>query len=201
MIGTEQERGPETGSTLIELLLTVVISSILISAITLGIMTYTRGASATTALLSETGELQIAASHFATDVQSALSLTVPPTGFCNTTPATPGTALVDLYWRDWTSPTASTEVRVSYYYDSATNGLNRVVCRNGTVQRNPLVTHVQPATATPASPAPSVRCDGGSCTSTTPRQVDLKFSVCTVDPLNACRNNPIPATLTGVRRL
>lgn len=201
MIDTEREIDSQAGFTLIEVLLTVVISGILISALTLGILTYIKGASATSALLSETGELQIAASHFATDVQSAESLTVPPAGACNTTPATPGAAMVDLRWRDWTTPTASTPVQVSYYHDSATNELHRVACRNGAVQKNTLVRHVQPAAATPASPLPSVRCDGAACTSATPRQVDLKFSVCTVDPLNACRNDPIPATLTGVRRL
>jgi prepilin-type N-terminal cleavage/methylation domain-containing protein len=201
MMDAEHKRGSEAGFTLIEVLLSVVISGILISALSLGILTYIKGASATTALLTETGELQIAASHFASDVQSAESLTVPPTGVCNTTPTTPGVAMVDLAWRDWTTPTAFTPVQVSYYYNSATNELHRVVCRNGVVQKNTLVSHVQPAAATPASPLPSVRCDGVACTSTTPRQVDLKFSVCIVDPLNACRNDPIPATLTGVRRL
>lgn len=202
-IDTERETGSEAGLTLIEMLLTVVISGILIAALSLGIMTYMKGAAATNALLSETGELQIAASHFASDVQSAESVTVPPTGVCNTTPPTPGTAMVDLSWKDYTSKDHFNVVEVSYYSNSATNEVHRVACRNGSIQKSTLVTHVQPATATPVSPAPEVFCDGVACTpsSTTPWQVDLKFSVCTVDPLNACRNDPIPVTLTGVRRL
>ena len=201
-IDNEQELGSESGFTLIEVLMTVMLSGILIGALSLGILTYMKGAAATTALLSETGELQIAASHFATDVQSAESVTVPPAGvWCNTTPPTPGTGMVNLHWKDWTTPTASTDVRVSYYYNSATNEVHRVACRNGSPQKSTLVTQVQPAGSTPAPPAPSVSCDGGTCTSASPSQVDFKFSVCTVDPLNACRNDPIPVTLTGVRRL
>jgi type II secretory pathway pseudopilin PulG len=191
----------EAGATLIELLVTVVISGILVGTLTIGIMSYMRAAGATSALMTETGELQIAASYFATDVQSAETLDVPPTGVCNTAPPTSGTPMVDLRWRDWTSPTASTNVTVSYYYTSGTNELHRVACRNSTVDKTTLVKHIQPASATPASPAPSVRCDGAACSSTTPRQVDLKLWACTADSLNSCRNDPIPATLTGVRRL
>lgn len=194
----------EAGATMIEVLMTIVVSGILIVGLTAGIMTYMRSADATKALLSETGELQIAASHFATDIQSAQSVSVAPTGVCNTTPPISGTAMVNLNWLDWTSPTASTDVRVSYYYSAATNELHRVACRNGTTADiTTLVRHIQPAAATPASDPPSVRCDGADCPSgsATPWQVDLKFSVCTVDSRSVCRNDPIPATLTGVRRL
>ena len=192
----------EAGATMIEVLMTIVVSGILIVGLAAGIMTYMRSADATKALLGETGELQIAASHFATDVQSAESVSVAPTGVCNTTPPITDAAVLNLNWRDWTSATASTDVRVSYYYTAATNELHRVACRNGTADTTTLVRHIQPAAATPASDPPSVRCDGAfPCSSATPWQVDLKFSVCTVDPRNVCRNDPIPATLTGVRRL
>ena len=186
----------ETGMTLIELLMGVVISGIMLGALTGAILSYMRSASATSSLMVETGELQVAATNFTTDVQSAERVE-KSVATCGTV-AAGETAVVEFSWNDYSSTTISTPVKVSYIYTGAENGLRRTACRNGVVvgESTP-IRHIEPAQA------PQLLCDGSPvdpCPLTS-RRVDLKFPVCTFNASNVCPNAPIPATLTGVRRL
>lgn len=193
----------EAGMTLIEIMLSVVLSGIVIAALVGGIMAYMQGATATTYLLNETPELQLVATHFGTDVQSADTVTKPAAGAtpaCGSLSGAGGTTIVDLRWNDhFDTTSAATPVVVSYTYAPATYELRRFACRNGALtDQTALVTHVKPLET------PDLTCDLAPCGSgpTKPTRVDLAFQVCTANAAgNDCLDPYIPANYTGIRRL
>lgn len=196
--------GSEAGMTLIEIMLGVVLSGIMIAALVGGIMAYMRGATATTYLLNETPELQLVATHFGTDVQSADTVTKPATGAtpaCGTLSGAGGTTIVDLRWNDHLDTTsAAIPVVVSYTYAPTTYELRRFACRNGALtDRTTLVTHIEPGQE------PALTCDLAACGAgpLTPTRVDLALQVCTASTSTppVCLDPNIPANYTGIRRL
>jgi prepilin-type N-terminal cleavage/methylation domain-containing protein len=189
--GTANDR--EAGFTLIEVLMGIVLTGIMLGALTGGVLTYMRGAQATTDLLNITPELQIASTYFGSDVQSSEDVTTSPA----TSACAPAGTLVKFGWEDFTTRTASTQVDVSYSYDPDTHELLRTACKDDVVDdQTTLITHVKPG------PPPLVLCDlDASCVAPTPRRIDMTMSVCALDASNACRGSEIPGTLTGVRRL
>src|SRR5688500_4295475 len=98
---TDGTQESEAGMTLIEILMGVVLSGIMIAALVGGIMAYMRGAAATTYLLKETPELQLVATTFGTDVQSAETVTKPATGATPACGTAGDTTIVDFRWNDY----------------------------------------------------------------------------------------------------
>jgi hypothetical protein len=179
----------------------VVLTGIMLVALTAGAMAYMYGARATTYLLNETPELQLVATNFGTDVQSSETVATPGVPVCGGSLPPGGAAVVDFSWRDYTSTTASALVTVSYIHVdvSNTHELRRVACRNGIVERQTtLASHIEPAQP------PQLLCNPTcSATPTTPTRVDLGLQVCTAKPSPSvlCADDSIPANFTGVRRL
>jgi type II secretory pathway component PulJ len=189
--------------TLIEILMGIVLSGIVLAALVGGIMAYMRGADAMTNLLNETPELQLVATTFGTDVQSAETVTVPSGAPTCLPPAVTATKIVDFEWHDHLTTTdTGTVVDVSYAYSDATHQLSRFVCRNHVFSdQTNLLTHVQPDAVNVAQ-KPAATCDLGACSNPQPRRVDLTVYVCTADRTGAaCADPAIPAQYTGVRRL
>jgi len=193
----------ERGATLIELLMGIVLTGIVLAAVTGGILVYMGSADRNRNLLNETPELQLTATRFGSDVQSANTIQKPAAGTaptCGTLPSGSGsTTLVNFGWTDpGTVPATSDDqaVVVSYTYDPVAHQLVRARCRAGSVvEKTTLVNHVQPAQK------PDVTCDVSSCDSTTKR-VDLSLRACTADSAGtACVDSYIPASFTGVRRM
>ena len=166
-------------------------------------MTYLRSANGVRYLLSETPELQLSATRFASDVQSTATINTPSVGSapsCGSLPAGAGsTTLVNLSWIDPEAlPDTSDDqiVVVSYTYAPTTHELHRAACRNGSLsEQTTLISHIQP------SQTPQVLCDLSASCSGTPKRLDLALQVCTADSAGACLDSTIPATLTGIRRL
>jgi hypothetical protein len=196
----QPETESQRGATLIELLAGVIVTGIILSALTGAFMTYFRAADGIRYLMNETPELQLAATRFASDVQSAAAVsTTGTTAACGGALAVGWAKVVDLAWNDPGAAVDTTDdrvVAVSYTYGAATHELRRTACHNGTqVEQKALVTHLAPAGS------PTMQCDLASCAGATPRQVDLGFFVCTTGSSGACLDSTIPATLTGVRRM
>lgn len=193
----------ERGTTLIELLMGIVVTGIILGALTGGIMTYLQSANGVRYLLSETPELQLAATRFASDIQSSVTVSTPSAGStpaCGSLPSgASSTTLVDLSWVDPEAlPDTSDDqtVVVSYTYAPTTHELQRAACRNGgLVEQATLVSHIQP------SQTPQVQCDLSASCSGTPKRLDLAMQVCTANSAGVCLDSTIPATLTGIRRL
>lgn len=190
----------ETGATLIELLIGVVLTGIILIGVTAGAMTYLLAGNTTRYLLSETPELQLASTRFASDVQSSATVVKPALGTapsCGTLPAGAGsTTLVDFTWTDPRATPATTDdlgvTRVSYTYAPTTNELRRAACLGVTlVEETTLVSRMQPAIV------PELQCDDGCFA---PGRLDLELNVCTASG-TSCLDDSIPAHLYGVRRL
>jgi len=180
----------ESGSTLIELLMAVVLTGIILGALTGAIMSYFKGAEAIRYVATETPELQLAATRFASDVDSAAAVDTTASLNCGAAPEPGSQTLVKFSWTDPGPNPATTDdhaMTVFYVYGPTTHKLVRNACKDGSVvQQTTLVSHIKPS-ATPNVVTPATN------------QWDLALNVCTA---NECADamTVIPVTLTGVRR-
>lgn len=185
----------ERGATLIELLMGIVLTGLILTGMTGGIITYFKSAQAVQYLLTETPDLQLAATRFATDVQSS-SVVNPTTGTpCGGVPPASDAIVAEFQWNDTSTTTAGSGplIRVTYTYRASAHELRRNACKAGVVQQQTvLVDHVDPSAAGQPNLQPI-----------NSKQFDLGLQVCTVrdtDSSPHCLDSAIPATFTGVRR-
>jgi len=192
----------EGGFTLMELLMAVTILGIIISALAGGLIAYMRVSGETADRLGETPQIQVASTYFASDVQSAERVRADEF-LCGG--AADGRLLVSLNWTD-PHPDPSDDVPVNVSYVSAvvtsTNQeqveIRRLSCKGNQPdpQRTTLVKSGNPGVT------PRIICDEDELSRCeNPRRVDLVFDLCTARASGECRDDdPIPVTLTGVRR-
>jgi type II secretory pathway pseudopilin PulG len=205
----------EKGTTLVELLISLVIAGIAVAALATGVLTYLGAANNINYRLNETPDYQVAAAHFGGDVQSSgcpigscsavIASDTPVT--CAPYPAT--TPLVSFNWTDpgpTPSPSDDQPVNVSYTCDLTPPGahrqaeIHRVYTIGGSVQTAKLLSRVNPTFPLQLKCYDSSRTQV-TCSSSTVVRVDLALQLCTGDANSNCLDSPIPATLTGERRL
>jgi prepilin-type N-terminal cleavage/methylation domain-containing protein len=188
-------RPGDGGFTLVELLISISIMGIVLTAISGVTFVAVRTAAGADTRLTETNDLLRAATYFADDVQGAQTVSVGTTPRCGTD----ATAVVELAGQDFTddSTFTITTTLVSYVVRTVpgstgtTAELHRLACTAGTATPSyPLV----PVTDVPmvrrlSATAPTVTCPGAPCGSFV--QVDL-----TVLELSG----GLRYTLTGRRR-
>jgi prepilin-type N-terminal cleavage/methylation domain-containing protein len=185
----------ERGATLIELLMSMVLSGILLAALTGGIMTYFRVANSTRYLLTQTPELQLAATRFSSDAtNAATSLAGGDPWASVSAPATSPACAVPSGWTQvvefrWTDPYLASDasddrpMAADYNYDASGHTLQRVLCQAtppaggwpsgspppvptlSVTQKTTLITTIKPGSQLQA------RCLPTSCAA--PQQVDL----------------------------
>ncbi|MFC7502841.1 type II secretion system protein J [Nocardioides sp. GCM10030258] len=196
-------RRADSGFTLIELLITVAIMGVIISALAGVVISYFRNIADTQSRLTESQDVQFAATYWQRDVASMgvriydeTTKTFPLQDSINTTPACAlpaGDVVVTLAWSEFTSLDSTDNgevVTVSYVATgaSAPYELVRVRCTESTIDSSVEVAHslTEPPNAT-CVPA----CSG------TPEVVDLDLSV--LDP-DGNGTVAYSATLSGERR-
>lgn len=164
----------DTGFTLVELLISIVILGIISVPLGNVLGGYFRNAGATTALLSESHDVQIATTYWAQDVASVgTRSTVSPYAFTQSVEAgvansagnypcgSAGISIARLAWDDY--GVVSGPVRIAYVVRNGGTELHRLTCRgSATVSSDiTLARDLDPATA------PTLTCSG-TCTAATP---------------------------------
>jgi len=216
---TSPGRRGDAGFTLVELLISVVILGIIAAPLAGVVLGYLKNADATSARLSESHDVQIAAAYFAQDVeslgvrdysdtttfdhplvQSAETDVAADGGTYPCGPAGTPAAVVRLAWDDWDGvPSSSgtpTLVRTAYVVQGTE--LHRLVCRGSSaVTADVVLAHnlVSPfAAVTCTDPAgATVGCTGAAV----PGTVSLRLTI--HDPHSAA-GSTYAITLTGQRR-
>jgi prepilin-type N-terminal cleavage/methylation domain-containing protein len=208
------ERGDESGFTLIELIIAIVIMGVITVPLANFMLAYFKNYTETESRLSDTHDTQIAAAYFSQDVANTGrrdTANVPttslwtagfPPGYCGTGL---GTTVLLLQWDDWT-PAGGTGTNTidSAAYVAISGTLRRVFCTQPvggsmTTRSSTTVVHnlVYPDSgnltpvmcrATPTAPATA-------CASSTPAIVDLRLSI--KAPADAAVSY---VTLSGQRR-
>lgn len=160
---------PDAGFTLVELLLAVSVMLVIIVPLTnifvLGLQTASGGLQDTT----NSADAQALAGFFDTDVTNAETVSTTSTSCGGTGTVlllawTDGSKSVQVAYRVLADPAMQAELNVS----SPIDRLERVRCVDSIEADSTLV-----ARSVLRTPAVSVTCDGGSCTSPTPRRVEM----------------------------
>jgi prepilin-type N-terminal cleavage/methylation domain-containing protein len=209
-------RDDESGFTLVELLMSIVILGII--AVPLGevIIGYLKNADATVARMSESHDAQIAAAYFAQDVQAVgvRDYTVTTSGFFPLAQSvwtdvapTAGpfpcgaaglpNAVVRLAWDDFPSGAASPadQVRAAYVVENGTE-LHRLVCKGSAVPvSDVVVAHHLISVPTVACTGTTADCNGSG--TAVPATVTLTLTI--HDP-QAPPGTQYTVDLTGQRR-
>lgn len=187
----------EGGFTLMELLMAVTILGIIVSALAGGLIAYMRVSGETADRLGETPQIQLATTYFASDVQSAERVDVDTCGDIS--------GAIRLVSFSWTDPHIGTKAdvptKVSYYSVPPSPGrpqvqIRRLLCEGDDTVGTTLVNAGNPGIPPTIE---RVECDNTRCER--PRQVKLSFDLCTARASGECRDDSIPVTLTGVRRV
>jgi len=213
----------DSGFTLVELLISIVILGIIAGPLAGVVLSYLKNTGATSARMSESHDAQMAAAYFAQDVQAlgvrdysdaatfdhpllqSVEAGVAATGGaypCG--PAGTPNAVVRLAWDDWAgvpvgSGGAPTRVRVAYIVENGTE-LHRVVCRGSAavvsdvVVARDLVIPFATVACTDGGGA-AAACTGGG--TAVPGTVSLALTI--HDPQSASGTS-YSVTLTGQRR-
>jgi prepilin-type N-terminal cleavage/methylation domain-containing protein len=185
-------RGEQSGFTLIELVITIVIMGVITLPLANFVLAYFKNYAQTQSRLSDSHDTQIAAAYFSQDVANvgvrtaypALALqqsvwtppTIFPASYCG---KGLGTTILLLSWDDWTTPGSGAAPVDSAAYVVVSGTLHRVFCSGGvattsdaTVVHN-LVYPDAGNTAPVMCPTSAAQCG----TATPPAVVKLKLSI------------------------
>lgn len=186
-------RAADAGTTLVEVLIAILVMTVIIVPLT---GAFVLGLARSTASLQDAGnsaDTQVLAAFFETDVAQALSVSTSTT--CGTGPGR--TVLLALTWTDGSAqtvsyvaeedPEAATEAGASTAWR-----VERVACGTET-SRHVVVTQ--------AKQMPAASCDGGACTSSSPRRVSLTVSQLARQITGDQTDGSFSYTITGTRRV
>lgn len=158
------ERRPQDGFTLLELLIVTTITPIIIGALAAGLLAVFSLQSSTSSRLADTGDSQIVSASFQPDVQSALELTIDPSSGKLECGTSNGTQLIGLEW-NLDQSTGNYQTLVSYVESpngsSTSVNLVRNLCTGtgtSTVNQTPVSTTILSYDLPNNQAAPTVTC-------------------------------------------
>lgn len=186
-------RAKDSGTTLIEVLVAIMVMAIIIVPLT---GAFVLGVARTTASLQDAGnsaDTQVLATFFETDVAQAVSISTTTT--CGA--GVGRTVLLALSWVDGTSQTvayvAEEDPGAASEAGAATAWkVERVAC--GPESSSSVV-------VTQAKALPSATCDGTTCTGSTPRRVSLSVSQLARQVTGDQSDGSFSYTVTGTRKV
>lgn len=170
-------RARDEGLTLVELLISVTILGLVLSAMCGMTFVSMRTAADSGTRLDESNDLLLATAYFAADVMGAQSVAVSATPRCGTD----GSAVVEFVGQDFTDDSLMTTTTTVVTYvvrtvtgpTGSTSQLHRLACTAGTADPSYPLTPVTdaPVVRQLSSTAPTVTCPGAPCSAFV--QVDL----------------------------
>ena len=136
------ERGSESGMTLVEVLISVVILAMITGAISAAFVTGFRGVRPSQQRVRESNDAQVIAAFLVRDAQSAggsdpatgsadPSLGVSSPGVAPDCTGPAGTAILRFAWREFTDSATSSAHVANYFFDASTHELVRNSCVDG----------------------------------------------------------------------
>jgi prepilin-type N-terminal cleavage/methylation domain-containing protein len=195
----------EDGFTLIELLVTIVIMGVIIVPLGTAFNTFLQNTDTTIRRVGESHDAQVSAAYFAQDAASigdrdssdALIQSVEKGTTSQFTACGPVVPVVGFAWEDYTSPTASSQVRAVYVVRTVgtERQLHRLVCLGSSTTPSVDLVVIHNLD----SSAPQVTCSSADCAgigSSVPQWVKLALSI--KNP--ASPGTPLSVTLFGQRR-
>jgi prepilin-type N-terminal cleavage/methylation domain-containing protein len=195
----------DDGFTLIELLVTIVIMGVIIVPLGNAFNTFLQNTDTTIRRVGESHDAQVSAAYFAQDASSigerdssgALIQSVETASTSQFTACGSATPVIGFAWDDYTSTTASGQVRVVYVIRvvGTERQLHRLVCLDASTAPSVDLVVIHNLD----SSAPTVTCSPSDCSGTAsaaPQWVKLALSI--KNPANP--GSPLPVTLFGQRR-
>ena len=195
------------GFTLVELLISIVILGIIMTALVGAIVVGLKTTSATQDELTVSHDAQIASAYFAKDVQSSVTVTVAgATSLCGSSTG----LVVSFGWPETSAAGAITYVTATYTLSPPSGGqglLTRSLCRGGASPVTNTVAHFVQANTSPAGytlVCPTLSNPSQSCTSPSgnAREVSLTLNTCYLNPTSSvCMTGTnYSFTVSGTRR-